>query len=83
MTTVWAIPCGTFYLALLLSGWVRVDNYVNGHGFQRRCFWAAGQKVGNRTMLFAAARRAQPKGRNLVIKRGSGDWVGRDSYSFQ
>ena len=33
-----------------------------------------------------AFRRGMPRptqGTNLVIKRGSGDWVGRDSYSFQ
>jgi hypothetical protein len=33
-----------------------------------------------------AFRRGMPRstqGTNLVIKRGSGDWVGRDSNSFQ
>jgi hypothetical protein len=32
MTTVWAMLGNTFYLALVLDGWVRVDDYVDGHG---------------------------------------------------
>ena len=31
MTTVWAVG-SAFYLALVLNGWVRVDDYVDGHG---------------------------------------------------
>jgi hypothetical protein len=31
-TTVWATLGNTFYLALVLNGWVRVDDYVDGHG---------------------------------------------------
>ena len=32
MTTVWAILGSAFYLALVHNGWVRVDDYVDGHG---------------------------------------------------
>jgi hypothetical protein len=32
MTTVWAILYSTFYLELMLNGWMRDDYYVNGHG---------------------------------------------------
>jgi hypothetical protein len=32
MTTVWAMLGNAFYLALVLDGWVRVDDYVDGHG---------------------------------------------------
>jgi hypothetical protein len=31
-TTVWATLGNAFYLALVLNGWVRVDDYVDGHG---------------------------------------------------
>jgi len=31
-TTVWAMLGNAFYLALVLNGWVRVDDYVDGHG---------------------------------------------------
>jgi hypothetical protein len=31
MTIVWAMLGNAFYLALVLDGWVRVDNYVGGH----------------------------------------------------
>jgi hypothetical protein len=32
MTTMWAMLGNAFYLALVLDGWVRVDDYVDGHG---------------------------------------------------
>ncbi len=32
MTTLWAMLDSVFYLALVLNGWVRVDDYVDGHG---------------------------------------------------
>jgi hypothetical protein len=32
MATVWAMLGNAFYLALVLNGWVRVDDYVDGHG---------------------------------------------------
>ena len=32
MTTLWAMLDSAFYLALKLNGWVRVDDYVDGHG---------------------------------------------------
>lgn len=32
MTTVWAMLGNAFYLALVLNGWKRVDDYVDGHG---------------------------------------------------
>jgi hypothetical protein len=32
MTTVWAMLGNAFYLALVLDGWARVDDYVDGHG---------------------------------------------------
>jgi hypothetical protein len=32
MTTIWAILEDAFYYALLLNGWVRLDDYVDGHG---------------------------------------------------
>jgi hypothetical protein len=32
MTTLWAMLYGTFYLALMPNGWVRVDDHVNRHG---------------------------------------------------
>jgi hypothetical protein len=32
MTTVWAMLDSAFYLALVFNGWVRVGDYVYGHG---------------------------------------------------
>jgi hypothetical protein len=32
MPTVWAMLGNAFYLALVLNGWMRVDDYVDGHG---------------------------------------------------
>jgi hypothetical protein len=32
MTTAWAMLGNAFYLALVLDGWVRVNDYVDGHG---------------------------------------------------
>jgi hypothetical protein len=32
MTTVWAMLGSVFYIALVLDGWVCVDDYVDGHG---------------------------------------------------
>ncbi len=32
MTIVWATLGNAFYLALVLNGWVRADDYVDGHG---------------------------------------------------
>jgi hypothetical protein len=32
MTTVWAMLGSAFYLALMFNGWVRVGDYVDGHG---------------------------------------------------
>jgi hypothetical protein len=32
MTIVWALLGNAFYLALVLNGWVRADDYVDGHG---------------------------------------------------
>jgi hypothetical protein len=32
MTIVWAMLGNAFYLTLVLNGWVRVDDYVDGHG---------------------------------------------------
>ena len=32
MAIVWAMLGNAFYLALVLNGWVRVDDYVDGHG---------------------------------------------------
>lgn len=32
MAIVWAMLGSAFYLALVLNGWVRVDDYVDGHG---------------------------------------------------
>jgi hypothetical protein len=32
MTTLWAMLDSAFYFALMLDGWVRVDDYVDGHG---------------------------------------------------
>ena len=32
MATVWVMLGNAFYLALVLNGWVRVDDYVDGHG---------------------------------------------------
>jgi hypothetical protein len=32
MTTIRAIPEDAFYLALLVNGWARLDDYVDGHG---------------------------------------------------
>ena len=31
MATVWVMLGNAFYLALVLIGWVRVDDYVDGH----------------------------------------------------
>jgi hypothetical protein len=31
-TTVWAVLGNAFYLALVLNGWVRADDYVDAHG---------------------------------------------------
>jgi hypothetical protein len=33
MTTLWAILYSTFYIALMLNGWMRVNDYVDGHCF--------------------------------------------------
>lgn len=32
MTIVWAMLVSAFYIALVLNGWVRADDYVDGHG---------------------------------------------------
>jgi len=32
MATVWVMLGNAFYLALVLNGWVRVDDYVDGNG---------------------------------------------------
>jgi hypothetical protein len=32
MTTVWARLGNAFYFGLVLDGWVRVDDYVDGQG---------------------------------------------------
>jgi len=32
LATVWAMLGNAFYLALVPNGWVRVDDYVDGHG---------------------------------------------------
>jgi hypothetical protein len=32
MATLWVTLGNAFYLALVLNGWVRVDDYVDGHG---------------------------------------------------
>ena len=32
MTTVWVILGDAFYHSLMFDGWVRVDNYIDGHG---------------------------------------------------
>jgi hypothetical protein len=32
MTIVWAMLGNAFYRALVLNGWVRADDYVDGHG---------------------------------------------------
>jgi len=34
-TTVWAMLGGRFYCALILDGWVRIDDHMDEHGFVR------------------------------------------------
>jgi hypothetical protein len=49
MTIVWAMLGNAFYLALVLNGWVRLDDYVDGHGLVAMVPMVV--ELNNRTLL--------------------------------
>jgi hypothetical protein len=49
MTTLWAMLDSAFYLALVVNGWVRIDDYVDGHGLVAMV--PIGVELKNRTLL--------------------------------
>jgi hypothetical protein len=51
MATVWAILGGTFYFALVVNGWVRVDDHVDVHGLVAMIPIAVAQVIGESKLM--------------------------------